>query len=99
MLIELLRRGAEVGYVGTEEGFEVDFFACYVEEEEEELIQVCVDLDDNATREREARALFSAGRERPRTKARMRKLVSRWIIAASADGTDPIPAAGDHHVR
>ena len=62
--IELLRRGAEIGYVRTQEGFEVDFLARwpggYVE-----LIQVCAEAQDAATLEREVRALQSAAEEHP----------------------------------
>jgi uncharacterized protein len=61
VLLELERRGASVSYVRTAEGFEVDFFARYPEGALE-LIQVCADLDAPATRERETRALLSAGR-------------------------------------
>lgn len=65
MLIELLRRGAEVGYVRTGEEFEVDFLARFPDGRQE-LIQACADLGDAATREREARALLAASREHPR---------------------------------
>lgn len=59
VLLELERRGAEVAYVRTENGFEVDFLARYPEGGLE-LIQVCADLDASATREREIRALLDA---------------------------------------
>ena len=65
MMLELDRRGAEVGYVHTAGGYEVDFLARYPEGEEE-LIQVCASLDDPATREREIRALLEASRQHPR---------------------------------
>lgn len=42
MLNELARRKAEVGYVKTGEGFEVDFHARYLAGGEE-LVQVCAD--------------------------------------------------------
>lgn len=61
VLLELERRGAEVGYVRTPEGFEVDFLARYPDSRLE-LIQVCVDLDSAATRERETRALLEAAK-------------------------------------
>jgi predicted AAA+ superfamily ATPase len=64
VLLELERRGAQTSYLRTAEGFEVDFLVRYPEEGEE-LIQVCADLDAPATRERETRALFAAGTERP----------------------------------
>ena len=59
VLLELDRRGAEVGYVHTAGGYEVDFLARYPEGGEE-LIQVCASLDDPAARERESRALLDA---------------------------------------
>jgi len=62
--IELLRRGAEIGYVRTREGFEVDFLARWPGGGEE-LIQVCAEIQDAATLERELRALESAAKEHP----------------------------------
>jgi len=62
--IELLRRGAEIGYVRTREGFEVDFLARWPGGDEE-LIQVCAEAQDAATLEREVRALQSAAEEHP----------------------------------
>ncbi|MBI5397342.1 MAG: ATP-binding protein [Verrucomicrobia bacterium] len=65
--LELERRGAELSYVRTEEGFEVDFLARYPEGGEE-LIQVCAEVDSPATVERETRALLEAAREHRRAK-------------------------------
>jgi len=62
VMLELDRRGAEVGYVHTPGGYEVDFLARYPAGKEE-LIQVCASLDDPPTREREIRALLEAGRQ------------------------------------
>ncbi len=59
---KLERRGATVTYVKTHSGFEVDFHARF-RDGKEELIQVCADLADEETRERELRALHEAGRE------------------------------------
>ena len=67
VLLELERRGADIAYVRTEAGFEVDFLARYPEGGEE-LIQVCADLDDPATRERETRALLNAANDYPRAR-------------------------------
>jgi hypothetical protein len=64
VLIELDRRGAEIAYVRTPAGFEVDFRVIYPEGGEE-LFQVCADLDDPAVRNREIRALQDAGSEYP----------------------------------
>lgn len=63
--VELERRGMSVSYVRTSEGYEVDFLARRPTGEEA-LIQVCADLDDPATREREVRALLAAAAEHPR---------------------------------
>ncbi len=62
VMLELERRGADLGYVRTEEGFEVDFLARYADGSTE-LLQVCADLEAPAARERELRALEAARRE------------------------------------
>ena len=63
--LELERRGAEITYVRTDGGHEVDFLARYPEGRQE-LIQVCANLDSDASREREIRSLIEAYREYPR---------------------------------
>ena len=60
VLLELERRGWEVSYLRTAEGWEVDFFA-HRPGEAPLLVQVCLDTADDATWEREVRALRSAG--------------------------------------
>jgi predicted AAA+ superfamily ATPase len=67
VLVELLRRGCEVTYVRSAEGFEVDFLTRRPEGMQE-LVQVCAELDDPATREREVRALLAAAKEHPRAR-------------------------------
>jgi predicted AAA+ superfamily ATPase len=62
VLIELERRGYEVSYVRTRDGFEVDFLA-QSPESEWTLLQICSDLSNSATREREVSALLSARAE------------------------------------
>ncbi|MDE2051671.1 MAG: ATP-binding protein [Gammaproteobacteria bacterium] len=64
ILLELERRAAQRFYVRTKDGLEVDFVARYPDGGED-LIQVCADLDDAATRDREIRALLAAGSEHP----------------------------------
>lgn len=64
VLLELRRRGAEVGYLRTSGGFEVDVLARFPDGRRE-LIQVCADLSDHATRQRELRALLEAMEEAP----------------------------------
>jgi hypothetical protein len=63
-LLELERRGAEVAYVKTASGYEVDFLARYPDGRQE-LIQVCAELDSPAARNRELRALVEAAGEYP----------------------------------
>jgi predicted AAA+ superfamily ATPase len=62
---ELSRRGADVAYVKTKDGFEVDFLARHADGRQE-LIQVCADASDASTWQREVRALDSAHSEHPR---------------------------------
>ncbi len=59
VLIELLRRDAEVTWVRTPGGLEVDFLARFPDGQME-LIQVTAELDDPATVKREFRALADA---------------------------------------
>lgn len=59
VLVELERRGSEVTYVRTPEGYEVDFLARHADGTSE-LIQACADASDPSTAERELRALASA---------------------------------------
>lgn len=63
--LELQRRGAEVGYVRTSNGFEVDFLARFPDGQHQ-LIQVCAQLDAPETLARELRALEDARSEYPR---------------------------------
>jgi uncharacterized protein len=62
VLQALLRRGAEVTYVKTASGAEVDFLARFIDGSEQ-LIQVCADVSDDATVARELRALREAAGE------------------------------------
>jgi predicted AAA+ superfamily ATPase len=60
--LELRRRRLSLGYVTTRSGYEVDFLAEDVTGTRE-LVQVCADLADPATRQRELRALDEGMRE------------------------------------
>lgn len=60
--VELERRRWQVTYVKTRDGFEVDFLVRHPSRAAE-LIQVCADFDDPATREREICALVAAKAE------------------------------------
>lgn len=64
VLNEAERAHAEVGYVKTRDGFEVDFLARY-RGGGAELLQVCADPSDEATLARELRALEAASNELP----------------------------------
>ena len=64
VLLELERRGCVTDYVRTQAGYEVDFFARHPEGDAT-LIQVCTDVSDPATYEREVRALAAAAAEYP----------------------------------
>lgn len=59
VLHALLRTGAQVGYVLTPGGFEVDFYAL-LPDGQQWLVQVCSDIGDAATLQREVRALQDA---------------------------------------
>ncbi|MDR3557288.1 MAG: ATP-binding protein [Syntrophobacteraceae bacterium] len=62
VFLDLERRGAEISYVRTMSGCEVDFLARYPGGRSE-LIQVCIDVDSPVTREREIRSLVEAAPE------------------------------------
>ena len=70
VLNELERRRAEVGYVKTAEGLEVDFLVRY-RNGDQELIQVCASLKSSETVARELRALTATAKEHPRAKRRL----------------------------
>jgi predicted AAA+ superfamily ATPase len=69
VLLELDRQGAQVAYVRTSSGFEVDFLARFPSGEEA-LIQVCA-APEGETLEREARALKEGARRYPRAKLQL----------------------------
>jgi predicted AAA+ superfamily ATPase len=81
---ELERRGTEIAYVRTEQGFEVDFLARYPDGRQD-LIQVCADLDSPETRERETRALLEAASGFPQA--------SLHLVTLSADPVPGLPGA------
>ena len=83
VLNELERRGAEIGYLKTPSGWEVDFLANY-RSGETELLQVCADLSDQSTRERELRALTDASPIYPHANQKLLVLNSD-----SLNGTHP----------
>ena len=70
VLVELERRKAEVHYVKTPKGFEVDFLARYPSGHVD-LIQVCADAGAPDTAQRELRALLEAGHLFPQARKRL----------------------------
>lgn len=70
VLLELQRRGAEISYVRTKGGFEVDFLVRYPGNHEE-LVQVCSDPTATDTGQREIRALLEAAGEHPKATPRL----------------------------
>lgn len=74
VFIELQRRGAEIAYVKTPGGFEVDFLARYPDGKED-LIQACANVDDPETLAREVRGLEDA--DYPRARRLLLTLESR----------------------
>lgn len=87
VLIELERRGAEVTYVRTEAGHEVDFLA-RPPAEPPQLIQVAASVIDPTTAERELRSLQGAGAVLPQA--------SQHLIVLDRDGLPEQVPEGVH---
>jgi len=85
VLHELERRKAEIGYVRTAAGFEVDFHARFPDGREE-LIQVCAEADSEETLEREWRALTSAAGDFPRARRLLLMLTLDQLPVAPPKG-------------
>jgi len=88
---ELERRGAEVGYVKTEDGLEVDFLARQPGAGHE-LIQVCSDPSAPESLARELRALSAAAREYPRATPRLLVLDRDALARVEAPSVEVQPA-------
>lgn len=91
VLVELERRGAEVGYVKTDEGFEVDFLVRHPAAGME-LIQVCADVRNPGTLARELRALTEAAKAHPRAVQRLLVLDRDALSGVNAPGVNVQPA-------
>jgi len=91
VFIELQRRRAEVAYVKTANGYEVDFLA-RLPDGSEELIQVCTSIDDSATLAREVRALQDAAAIYPRARQRLLTLESRLPFPSVPPPIEILPA-------
>lgn len=92
VLHQLLRSAAEVAYVHTPAGFEVDFHARYPDGREA-LIQVCADVDSQDTLNREIRALQDAQQAFPRAQAQLLVLSPMPSGLSSPPGIEPMLAA------
>ncbi len=88
---ELERRGADVGYVKTRGGLEVDMLARYPAADPE-LIQVCADPSAPDTLAREVRALRAAAEEHAGAIQRLLVLDRDALTLAHAPGVDVQPA-------
>jgi hypothetical protein len=75
VLLELERRGFEVSYVRTQEGFEVDFLA-HRPGEAPSLVQVCLESEGDETWDRELRALCAGAAAHPDASA--------WLVTLDA---------------
>jgi len=91
VLNQLERDGADVGYVRTANGLEVDFLARYAAGGEE-LIQVCADLSSDDTLAREAAALVEAAAQHPRAGRRLLVLDRDARAQAAWSGLEAQPA-------
>ncbi len=93
VLNELERRGGEIGYVKTADGWEVDFLVRQPGGGEE-LIQVCADPGDPATLARELRALAAASAEHPRAGRRL-LVLDRAALGRVATGEVEVVGVAD----
>lgn len=91
VLVELERRRAEVTWVRTASGFEIDFLARYGDGSQE-LIQVCADASDPATLSRELRALEDAATQFPAAQRRLLTMTQAGLPGATPKGIDCRPA-------
>ena len=91
VLNEAERRGADLGYVRTGEGHEVDFLV-RSRAGSTELVQVCADLTAEATRARKLRALAAAGGAYPDARRRVLVITRDQALAVSSPGTEVRPA-------
>lgn len=89
--IELLCRRAEIAYVRTKEGYEVDFLARYPDGSQD-LIQVCASVDDPGTLVREVRALEDAALEFPQARLLLLTLESRLPFPQVPGAIEILPA-------
>jgi predicted AAA+ superfamily ATPase len=84
----LQRQGARVHYVQTRSGFEVDFCA-HLPDGQTWLVQVCLDLSEPGTLQREVRALQDAQAQWPTARL--------MLVALSAPAHLALPSPIEHH--
>lgn len=88
---ELRRRGAEVAYVKTADGLEVDFLS-RGSDGAQSLIQVCADADDSGTLDREVRAMQAAAKEHRVERQLILTAASRLPFPEVPDPIEILPA-------
>ena len=91
VLVELERRKAEISYVKTQGGFEVDFLARYPSGHMD-LIQVCAHAGDPNTAMRELRALVEAGNLFPMARKVLLTLTMEGMPRETPPGVSVQPA-------
>ena len=89
--LHLRRRKADISYVKTKNGFEVDFLTRYIEGQEE-LIQVCYSIENPETFKRETRSLIEASSEHPRASLFLVIGNSTRCLHQVPEGIEVIPA-------
>ena len=88
---QLQRRGAQVEYLRTTEGYEVDFYAHHPAGGTS-MLQVCADPAPEQTRKREVRALSSALAENPKIPGALLVLTQEQAVALSGESFRVVPA-------
>ncbi len=91
VFLELCRRYAQLSYMMTASGFEVDFFAEY-RDGARHAIQVAADVSDPITRERECRALVEAHSDAPDAKLFLINLSEEATIEINGVTIQMVPA-------
>ncbi len=91
VLLELERRRADITYVRSAKGYEVDFLARYPGGQAE-LIQVAAEARSPAAAERELRALVDAGRSHPNARQLILTLTRDGLPSAMPAGVQAEPA-------
>ena len=88
---ELRRRGAEIAYVKTADGLEVDFLSRGADGSQA-LIQVCADPDNSDTLAREVRAMEAAAKEHRVARQLILTVSSRLPFPEVPDPIEILPA-------